>query len=110
MNTQKATLQVLVLISVCFLHHVSAAGPARPNILFILADDQSYKAGVQDSWKLIHYLQPAVGDELYDTAADPEELHNRISVPDAAGRLADLQRALGAELDRTRAGFGGADR
>lgn len=65
---------------------------------------------MQDSWKLIHYLQPGVGDELYDTATDPEELHNRIAVPDAAGRLADLQRALAAELDRTWAGFGVADR
>lgn len=65
---------------------------------------------MQGGWKLIHYLQPGVGDEFYDTATDPEELHNRIAVPDAAGRLADLQRALGAELDRTRAGFGIADR
>lgn len=65
-----------------------------------------YTAVVQDGWKLIHYVQPGVGDELYDTNRDPEELENRIGVPEAAERLAGLRKALRSELERTQAGFG----
>lgn len=64
-----------------------------------------YTAVVQHNWKLIHYLQPGVGDELYNLAADPEELDNRILSTDATGRLADLRKAMQNELKRTRAGF-----
>lgn len=42
-----------------------------------------YVSVVQKDWKLIHYLQPGVGDELYDLKQDPEELTNRINAPEA---------------------------
>ena len=64
-----------------------------------------YAAVVQDGWKLIHYLKPGTGDELYDLKADPEELTNRIAAPEAKERLAELRVALKAELERTQAGF-----
>ena len=60
---------------------------------------------VQDGWKLIHYLKPGTGDELYDLKRDPEELTNRITAPEAKERLATLRMALKAELDRTHAGW-----
>lgn len=64
-----------------------------------------YAAVVQDGWKLIHYLKPGTGDELYDLKTDPDELTNRIAAPEAKERLAKLRVALKAELERTRAGF-----
>jgi arylsulfatase A-like enzyme len=64
-----------------------------------------YTAVVRNNWKLIHYLQPEVGDELYDLGSDPEELDNRINQQDARERLADLRSALQTELDRSKAGF-----
>ena len=64
-----------------------------------------YTAVVRNNWKLIHYLQPEVGDELYDLGSDPEELDNRINQQDARERLADLRNALQTELDRSKAGF-----
>ena len=65
-----------------------------------------YVAVVQNGWKLIHYLKPGVGDELYDLANDPEELSNRIGLPGSAARVAPLRAAVKAELERTEAGFG----
>ena len=64
-----------------------------------------YAAVVQDGWKLIHYLKPGTGDELYDLKTDPDELTNRIATPEAKDRLAKLRVALKAELERTQAGF-----
>lgn len=64
-----------------------------------------YVAVVQDGWKLIHYLKPGTGDELYDLQADPEELTNRFSALEAKDRLTRLRTALQAELARTQAGF-----
>ena len=64
-----------------------------------------YAAVVQDGWKLIHYLKPGTGDELYDLKTDPDELTNRIAAPEAKERLAKLRVALMAELERTQAGF-----
>ncbi|MBI5800525.1 MAG: sulfatase-like hydrolase/transferase [Verrucomicrobia bacterium] len=64
-----------------------------------------YVAVVQDGWKLIHYLRPGVGDELYDLKGDPEELTNLITTPQHLGRLTKLRAALKAELERTQAGF-----
>jgi len=65
-----------------------------------------YTAVIQDGFKLIHYHNPAVGDELYDRKSDPEELHNLIHSPDHHQRLTSLQEALASELRRTDAGFG----
>ncbi|MFA6545495.1 MAG: sulfatase/phosphatase domain-containing protein, partial [Limisphaerales bacterium] len=64
-----------------------------------------YAAVVQDGWKLIHYLKPGVGDELYDLKADPEELTNRIATPEAGEILSKLRVALDTELERTQGGF-----
>ena len=67
-----------------------------------------YTAVLRDNWKLIHYLQPGVGDELYDLSKDPEELENLIHSQNAGARLAVLRKALAEELDRTKAGLPGA--
>jgi arylsulfatase A-like enzyme len=67
-----------------------------------------YTAVLRDNWKLIHYLQPGVGDELYDLSKDPEELENLIHSQNAGVRLAVLRKALAEELDRTKAGLPGA--
>jgi arylsulfatase A-like enzyme len=64
-----------------------------------------YTAVVRDGWKLVHYLKPGVGDELYDLEQDPEELANLISQPESRKRLETLRTALHAELQRTQAGF-----
>ncbi len=66
-----------------------------------------YTAVIHDNWKLIHYLQPGVGDELYNLTADPEELENRIQTPEEGSRLAGLRKAMEMELERTKAGFTG---
>ena len=62
-----------------------------------------YTAVVLDGWKYVRYLQPGVGEELYDLGTDPEELKNLIADPRHAARLAELQAALAAELKRTAA-------
>jgi arylsulfatase A-like enzyme len=78
----------------------------------LLADDPKkaiyqkvpwYTAVVHDGWKYVRYLQPGVGEELYDLNADPEELKNLAADPQHAKRLAALRTALAAELDRTAA-------
>jgi len=43
-------------------------------------------------WKYIHYPELEGMDELYDLAADPHELRNRIADPAAQEALAQLQR------------------
>jgi arylsulfatase A-like enzyme len=63
-----------------------------------------YVAVVQERWKLIHYLKPGVGDELYDLQTDPEELTNAIAQPTNMERLTRLQASLTSELRRTGAG------
>jgi len=62
-----------------------------------------YTAVVQDRWKYIRYLQPGVPEELYDLAADPEELTNLFGQAKHAERLGRLREALAAELKRTAA-------
>lgn len=65
-----------------------------------------YVALVRGDWKLIHYLKPGVGDELYDLARDPDELVNCIDRAEHAPKLTSLRADLDAELKRTEAGFG----
>lgn len=65
-----------------------------------------YVAVVEEGWKLIHYLKPGVGDELYDLKNDPDELINHITTSEHKGRLMKLRVALKSELERTQAGFG----
>ena len=59
----------------------------------------------EDRWKLIHYLQSGVGEELYDLQNDPEELTNVVSKPENKDNLTRLRELLKAELKRTDAGF-----
>ena len=62
-----------------------------------------YTAVVQDGWKYIRYLQPGVPDELYDLTSDPDELKNAMAEAKNGERLANLQKAMNAELKRTAA-------
>jgi arylsulfatase A-like enzyme len=55
-----------------------------------------YQALRTERWKLIHYVDLAGMDELYDLQSDPYEMKNLIGVPHAAGEL----RQLRAELSR----------
>jgi arylsulfatase A-like enzyme len=62
-----------------------------------------YTAVVYEQWKYIRYLQPGVGEELYDLSADPDELKNLIGEAKHVDRLTKMQVALNAELKRTKA-------
>ena len=53
-----------------------------------------YRAIRTDRWKYIHYLDQEGLDELYDLAADPYELANRIESPQDRETLAQLQSQL----------------
>ncbi len=64
-----------------------------------------YTAVVRDGFKLIHYLAYESGEEFYDLKKDPEELHNAITDPAHAARIAALRTEMKAELARTEAGF-----
>lgn len=64
-----------------------------------------YVAVRDDRWKLIHYLETGVGEELYDLESDPEELTNIVSKPENKEVLERLQKLLKAEAKRTNAGF-----
>jgi arylsulfatase A-like enzyme len=59
----------------------------------------------EDRWKLIHYLQPGVGEELYDLQADPEELSNLAGKAEKKEIMVRLRKSLTEELERTEAGF-----
>ena len=64
-----------------------------------------YVALRQGKYKYIRYLTPGEIEELYDLAADPEELTNLAQQPERAKLLGELRTALVAELRRTEAGF-----
>ncbi|WP_165075508.1 sulfatase-like hydrolase/transferase [Paludisphaera rhizosphaerae] len=64
--------------------------------VFPRAAGLGYKAVRTDRWKYIHYLDVPDADELYDLAADPYELTNRIGDPSVQGGLAELRRKLEA--------------
>ena len=64
-----------------------------------------YVSIVQGGLKYIRYLEPGVGEELYDLKADPDELTNRVAESEYATRAAALRSALETELVRTEAGF-----
>jgi arylsulfatase A-like enzyme len=59
----------------------------------------------QGPYKYIRYLTPGELEELYDLAADPEELTNLAQQLERAGLLAELRTALAGELRRTEAEF-----
>ena len=64
-----------------------------------------YVAVREDRWKLIRYLEPGVGEELYDLKNDPEELTNVVGKAEHKDVLARMQKVLKQELKRTEAGF-----
>jgi arylsulfatase A-like enzyme len=64
-----------------------------------------YVAARDGHWKLIHYLQQGVGEELYDLEKDPEELVNVVASAENKAVVMRLRAFLSAELERTGAGF-----
>ena len=64
-----------------------------------------YVVAREDRWKLIHYLEPGVSEELYDLQNDPEELTNVAGKAENKEVIARLRGLLSAELKRTDAGF-----
>lgn len=64
-----------------------------------------YVAVREDRWKLIHYLQPGVGEELYDLQNDPDELTNVAAKWENKDVMTRLRAMIAAELKRTGAGF-----
>jgi arylsulfatase A-like enzyme len=56
-------------------------------------------------WKLVRYLEPGVGEELYDLQNDPEELVNLAGKREHAEALKEMRDKLDAELKRTEAGW-----
>jgi arylsulfatase A-like enzyme len=65
-----------------------------------------YTAVIQGHFKLVHYYNKKVGDELYDLEKDPEELKNAIGEEAMKGKVKELKKAMGQELKRIEAGFG----
>jgi len=61
----------------------------------------TWQAVRTSKWKYIHYPELPGMDELYDLAADPNEMNNLISDPKSAGALAVLRRRLGELLKQT---------
>jgi len=65
--------------------------PAAP-FYFSLDHDGRLLYAVSDGrWKYIRTMRPSQGEELYDLAADPKELHNQVQVErEERGRLGTL--------------------
>jgi len=51
-------------------------------------------------WKYIHYPNLQEADELYDLAADPHEMHNRIEDSDSAPTVKKLKRRIDSEIGK----------
>ena len=64
-----------------------------------------YVVARDDHWKLIHYLETGLTEELYDLQGDPEELVNVAGKAENRPVIERLREALKAELSRTEAGF-----
>ena len=80
---------------------VMKESPAKANY-----HDVPWYVAVRDTqWKYVRYLEPGVGEELYDMQTDPEELVNLAPKAEQASVLAKMRTALDAELKRTEAGF-----
>jgi hypothetical protein len=77
------------------------SGPEKANY----HDVPWYVAAREDRWKLVHYLEPGVIEELYDLQNDPEELVNVAQKAENKEVVARLREVLNAELKRTNAGF-----
>jgi arylsulfatase A-like enzyme len=71
-------------------------GGAGPGHAYVFAESGAVKMLRGERWKLVHYPGQTYG-ELYDLAADPEEISNRYDDPGVAEIQATLERAL---LDR----------
>lgn len=69
--------------------------------VFARARQMGYQAVRTERWKLIRYRELPGMDELYDLAADPFELHNRISDAAAQPQVAHLQAELERLLEET---------
>ena len=66
--------------------------------------DVPWYVAVRDlRWKLVRYLEPGVGEELYDLQNDPEELVNLAARSEHADALKEMRDKLDAELKRTEA-------
>ena len=65
-----------------------------------------YTAVIQGHFKLVHYYNKKVGDELYDLQNDPDELHNLFKDVASKEKIESLRKAMDAELKRIDAGFG----
>jgi arylsulfatase A-like enzyme len=50
-------------------------------------------------WKYIHYPNLEGADEIYDLAADPHEMHNRIEAPIAAPIVRKFKRQIDSEIN-----------
>jgi arylsulfatase A-like enzyme len=55
-----------------------------------------------DRWKLIHYVDLTVADELYDLQSDPYEMKNIIAEPGAQPALKKLRAELAKLLRDSR--------
>ena len=64
-----------------------------------------YVAIREGKYKYVRYLRPGEIEEVYDLAADPEELTNLAVKQDHAELLARLRKVAIEELRRTQAGF-----
>jgi N-acetylglucosamine-6-sulfatase len=62
----------------------------------------AWQAVRTERWKYIHYPRLEGMDEIYDLAADPGELSNRIGDPGAAVPLEQLQGSLKSLLEASR--------
>jgi N-acetylglucosamine-6-sulfatase len=72
--------------------------------VFPRMNKMAYHAVRNDRWKLIHYLEHAGADELYDLENDPDELKNLVGEAESAAALA----AMRAELERLLTSTGAA--
>lgn len=61
---------------------------------FVRVGDMGYKAVRSERYKYIQYTDLTDMDELYDLQADPFELNNLASSPDAADLLSDMRAEL----------------
>ncbi|MCA9081766.1 MAG: sulfatase-like hydrolase/transferase, partial [Planctomycetaceae bacterium] len=79
--------------------------PTDPEHLSPASNTPWYVMLRDGQYKYIRNLTPGETEELYDLAADPEELRNLAFVADQRARLERLRSLAIAELRRTGAGF-----
>jgi len=133
-NSLLRFIPAIVALGVATAAFAAGSAARRPNILFIYADDQSYKtlscsdggpdwvrtpnidrlaargvpwyAMLRDGkYKYVRNLVEGEMEELYDLDADPEELKNLAVQPAHAAGLRQLREKTVLELKRTDAKF-----